>query len=79
MAFPTAVNDQTTDAVTQSSVNVLGEAPAMALGMLYQATAQALGQAAQNSVAHQQAVGVLSQAVTSRAVAALLGTAPATP
>ncbi|MDX2299324.1 MAG: RebB family R body protein, partial [Xanthomonadaceae bacterium] len=33
------VNPQITDAVTQSNVNVLGDAPAMAMGNLYQATA----------------------------------------
>ena len=42
MAFPTAVNSQITDAVTQTNVKVLGDAPAMAMGNLYQATAQAL-------------------------------------
>ncbi|HHN3531815.1 TPA: RebB family R body protein, partial [Pseudomonas aeruginosa] len=35
MSFPTAVNDQITDAVTQSNVKVVGEAPAMALGTIY--------------------------------------------
>ena len=34
MSFPTAVNDQITDAVTQSNVKVVGEAPAMALGTI---------------------------------------------
>ncbi len=42
MAFPTSVNDQITDSVTQANVKVLGDSPAMALGNLYQATAQAL-------------------------------------
>lgn len=36
MAFPTAVNDQITDAVTQANVKVVGESPAMAIGNLYQ-------------------------------------------
>lgn len=36
MAFPTAVNGQITDAVTQANVKVIGEAPAMAMGNLYQ-------------------------------------------
>ena len=31
MSFPTAVNDQITDAVTQSNVKVVGEAPACLL------------------------------------------------
>ncbi len=36
MAFPSAVNGQITDAVTQANVKVVGEAPAMAIGNLYQ-------------------------------------------
>ncbi|MCE1185372.1 MAG: RebB family R body protein, partial [Rhodocyclales bacterium] len=31
MSFPTTVNDQITDAVTQANVKVLAEAPAMAM------------------------------------------------
>ncbi|WP_204334085.1 RebB family R body protein, partial [Klebsiella pneumoniae] len=37
MAFPTAVNDQITDSVTQANVQVLGASPAIAMGNLYQA------------------------------------------
>lgn len=40
MAFPTSVNNQITDAVTQTNTKVLGEAPAIALGNLYEATSQ---------------------------------------
>jgi len=40
MAFPTAVNSQITDSVTQANVQVLGDAPATAMGNLFQATAQ---------------------------------------
>ncbi|MEN1696009.1 RebB family R body protein, partial [Pseudomonas aeruginosa] len=39
MSFPTAVNNQITDAVTQSNVKVIGEAPAMALGSIFQTMA----------------------------------------
>lgn len=35
----TAVNSQITDAVTQANVKVLAEAPAMAMGSLYQTMA----------------------------------------
>ena len=73
MAFPTAVNDQITDSVTQANVKVLGDAPAMALGSLYQATAQALGIAAQNAVSNQQQTNILSQAATTQSVIALIG------
>ena len=79
MAFPTSVNDQITDSLTQANVKVLGEAPAMAMGALYQSTAQALGLAAQNATSQQQAGESLSAAVTTRAVAYLLGTATPKP
>ncbi len=54
MAFPTAVNDQITDSVTQANTKVLGDAPAVAVGNLYQATAQALANAAHNATKAQQ-------------------------
>lgn len=72
MAFPTAVNSQITDAVTQSNVNVLGDAPAVALGSLFQATSQALANAAHNAVAAQQQTNILAQSVTTACVRALL-------
>ena len=49
MAFPTSVNNQITDSVTQANVKVLADAPAMAMANLYQATAQALANAAHNA------------------------------
>lgn len=72
MAFPTAVNDQITDSVTQANVKVLGDAPAVAMGNLYQATAQALGNAAHNATMLQQQAGVTAQAATTMGVATLL-------
>ena len=47
MAFPTSVNSQITDSVTQANVKVLGDAPAIAMGNLYQATAQSIANAVQ--------------------------------
>lgn len=41
-AWPTAVNSQITDAVTQANVKVIGEAPAMAMGQLFTTTAGAV-------------------------------------
>jgi hypothetical protein len=73
MAFPTAVNDQITDAVTQANVKVLADAPAVAMGSLYQALAQAAGAAAQNAVAHQQNANNVALAVATRCVNALVG------
>ncbi len=72
MAFPTAVNSQITDAVTQSSVQVVGGASAHALGALYQAVAHAAGLAAHNAVAQQQNANQVAIAVTTRCVSTLL-------
>lgn len=79
MAFPTAVNSQITDAVTQANVKVLGDAPAMAMGSLYQAVAQAIANAAQNATNAQQQNFVLAEAVTTRCVQTLLGDRPGSP
>ena len=71
MAYPTAVNNQITDSVTQANVQVLGVAPATALGNLYQATAQALANAAHNAATAQQQNNITAQAVTVMGVATL--------
>ncbi len=78
MAEPTPVNDQITDAVTQSNVKVLGDAPAMAMGSLFQATSQALANAAHNATAAQQQTNVTAQAATTQGVATLLSLDTAT-
>jgi hypothetical protein len=64
MAIPTPLNGQITDAVTQVGVKVLADAPAVAMGNLYQATAQALANAAHNAAAAQQLNYMTAQAVT---------------
>lgn len=69
MAYPTAVNNQITDSVSQANVQVLGVAPAVALGNLFQATAQALANAAQNATMAQQQMYVTAQAATAAGVA----------
>ena len=71
MAFPTAVNDQITDSVTQANVKVLGDAPAIAMGNLFQATNQALGNAAHNATNAIQQSNVTAQAATTAGVAML--------
>lgn len=71
MAFPTAVNSQITDSVTQANVKVLGDAPAMAMGNLYQASAQALSNSAHNATTSQQQTNVTAQAATTMGVATL--------
>jgi hypothetical protein len=68
MSFPTAVNDQITDAVTQSNVKVLGEAPAMAMGTLFQTMAHSTGILFENSISAQQQQNTLAQAAANMGV-----------
>ncbi len=68
MAEPTLVNGQVTDAVTQANVKVLAEAPAMAMGSLYQALAHSTGILFENTVAAQQQVAITAQAATTQGV-----------
>lgn len=72
MAFPTAVNDQITDSVTQANTKVLGDAPAVAMGNLFVATSQALSNAAHNATNNQQQSYVTMQASTTQGVSTLL-------
>jgi len=78
MAFPTHVNSQITDSISQSSVGVVGAAPAVALASLYQATAQALANAAHNATMAQQQMYVTAQAATAAGVALIYGAVSAT-
>ena len=65
------VNPQITDAVTQANVKVLGDAPAQALGALYQSISQSIALAVGNSVVAQQQSNVMHQAVTTMGVTTL--------
>jgi hypothetical protein len=76
MAISTPVNSQITDSVSQSNVEVLGTAPAIAMGNLYQATAQALANAAHNATIAQQQMNLTAQAVTTTGVALLYSLSP---
>lgn len=79
MAEPTAVNSQITDAVTQANLKVLGEAPAMAMGSIYQTMAHSLGVMFENAVSSQQQLNIAAQAATNQGVIlmyASLGIAP---
>jgi len=71
MAYPTSVNSQITDSVTQANVQVLGAAPANAMGNLFQATSQALANAAHNATTAQQQTNITAQAATTMGVATL--------
>ena len=71
--MPDIVNPQITDAVTQSNVKILGDAPGMAMGSLYQATGQALSNAAHNGTTAGQNATTVMQATTTQGVALLYG------
>ena len=71
MATNTAVNSQITDSVTQANVQVLCTAPSVAMANLFQATNQALGNAAHNATTAIQQSNVTSQAATTAGVAML--------
>lgn len=62
------VNSQITDAVTQANVKVLGEAPAMAMGTVYQTMAQSVGLSMQNAVSAQQQMNTIAAAATAQGV-----------
>lgn len=66
MSFPTAVNDQITDSVTQSNVKVIGEAPAIAMGSIYQSFAHSTGILFENAVMQQQQMNILLQSAAAQ-------------
>jgi hypothetical protein len=68
MAIPTAVNGQITDAVTQSNVKVLGDAPAMAMGAMFQSLAHSTGILYENATSAQQQLAISAQAATNQGV-----------
>jgi Killing trait len=68
----TVVNPQITDAITQTNVKVLAEAPAMAMGSLYQTIGNSVAMAAANAVYAQQQANVTYQAATTMSVSKLV-------
>jgi hypothetical protein len=74
MAYPTPVNGRITDALTQQSVSVLANAPAMAMGLIYQSSAHSLGILYQNAVQQQRNVAICAQAATNQGVVQLYAT-----
>ncbi|WP_419870406.1 RebB family R body protein [Chryseobacterium sp. CT-SW4] len=64
----TTVNEQITDAVTQSNVKVVAEAPAVALGNVYQSAAHSTGIMFENAVNAQNQQNILGQAATTQGV-----------
>lgn len=62
------VNPQITDAVTQSNVKVVGEAPAISMGSIYQSIAYSTGILFQNAVAAQQQQNIAALAATNQGI-----------
>jgi hypothetical protein len=65
MAF---VSEQVTDAVTQANVKVVGEAPAMAMGSLYQTMTHSTGLMFENSVSNQNLQNMTAQAAATQGI-----------
>ena len=72
MAYPTHVNSEITDSITQVNTKVLGDTPAIAMGNFFIATSQALSNAAHNATNNQQQSYVTMQASTTQGVSTLL-------
>ena len=76
MAYPTAVNNEITDSISQPNVLTLGLSPATAISVLYQAVAQAMGNAANNNTVAQQQGTILFNAVASTGCAIVYAQKP---
>ncbi len=59
-----SVNAQVTDSVVTNSTATIGEAASVAMGMLYQAEAQAFAVGMQNLTESQQAMSSVNDAIT---------------
>ena len=68
---PTAVNGAIIDAVTATNAKVLAEAPAMAMGSLYQTIGNSVAMAAANAVFAQQQANVTCQAANTMGITKL--------
>ncbi|GHB31823.1 Killing trait [Pseudovibrio sp. W64] len=70
------VNAQVTDAVTQTNVKVVGEAPSQAIANLYQVVSNATGLSVQNATHAQQSMNQISTAVVSKGVQLIMEIGP---
>ncbi|MFT4925140.1 MAG: hypothetical protein ACI8WB_001230 [Phenylobacterium sp.] len=71
MSDPAVVNGAIIDAVTATNTKVIAEAPAMAMGSLYQTIGNSVGMAAANAVFAQQQANVTCQAANTLGVTKL--------
>jgi hypothetical protein len=72
MADTQGVDTQISDAISQTNVTVIGEAPAVAFGSLYQTIGNTVANAAANAVHAQQQADVAYQAASTVGVTNLL-------
>lgn len=68
------VDSQITDAVTQTNVTVVGEAPAQAMALVYQSMADSISLSMQNAQQAQGGMQQIGNAVTSQAVQMIMAT-----
>ena len=68
---PSSVNGSVIDSVTIANTKVLAEAPAMAMGSLYQTIGNSVAMAAANAVYAQQQANVTYQAATTLGITKL--------
>ncbi|MBW8809827.1 MAG: RebB family R body protein, partial [Lysobacter sp.] len=71
------VNSQITDAVTQTNVKVVAQAPATAIAQIYQSIAHATGLMAENAVNAQQQQSIINSSVATQAAITLFSQASA--
>lgn len=74
--MPSQVNPEITDAIANTNTEVIGMSPAVAVSYLYQATAQALANAAHNATQAQRNGEILDNATTATGVAIIQSLAP---
>jgi|TARA_R110002072_G_scaffold19100_34_gene71270 hypothetical protein len=68
MASPTALNDQITDSVTQSALQVVGATPALSFAALSQSFAHSTAILYESAVANFQQLSIAGQAATNQGV-----------
>jgi hypothetical protein len=67
-----SVNPQVTDAIATTTASTVGEAVSVAMGMLYQAEAQAFAIGMQNAVATQQNLNKIGEAAVAVAITKIM-------
>ncbi len=68
MADDTPVNSQISDSISQTNLKVLGDAPAMGMGALYQSLSHSTGILFENTVSSQQQLSIAAQTATNEGV-----------